>query len=93
MGRRRQDLAQDTIDDPPATTGSGATAEPRDFFSVDTLAGILRVDRKTVYGAIADGTIKALRLGRIIRIPAAAIAKLAGGALAFTGGRRRRRSR
>ena len=49
-----------------------------DFLSPDTVAGILRVDRKTVYGAIRSGVLKAFRLGRVIRIPTAAIEKLAG---------------
>jgi excisionase family DNA binding protein len=62
----------------PAPTSERSDANEPDFFSPDTVAGILRVDRKTVYGAIKTGALRALRLGRVIRIPAAAISKIAG---------------
>ena len=39
------------------------------FMNVDELAALLRVDRKTVYAAIQDGTIPGVkRIGRTIRI-------------------------
>jgi excisionase family DNA binding protein len=91
---RKSDAADDALDPEDAPTqpfGKARDDQPPDFFSVDTVAGILRVDRKTVYDAIKTGALRALRLGRVIRIPASAIAQLAGGA--FTGGGRRRRAR
>jgi excisionase family DNA binding protein len=41
---------------------------------VDEAAAVLRVDRKTIHRAITAGEIPYLRLGRVIRIPWAALA-------------------
>jgi excisionase family DNA binding protein len=54
----------------PAT--STRPSAPRDddlptVMSADEVAALLRVDRKTVYDAVKDGTLPALRLGCVIR--------------------------
>ena len=48
------------------------TNTPRpDFLSVDEVARALRMNRNTVYRAVALGQIPSVRIGRKIRIPAA----------------------
>jgi excisionase family DNA binding protein len=44
------------------------------YLSVDEAAAVLRVDRKTIHRAVAAGELPYLRLGRVIRIPSAALA-------------------
>ena len=46
------------------------------FLTVDECAELLRVDRKTVYTAIRDGRLPALRLGRLFRIARSDIDRL-----------------
>jgi excisionase family DNA binding protein len=45
------------------------------YLSVDEAAALLRVDRKTIHRAVAAGELPYLRLGRVIRIPTAALAR------------------
>jgi excisionase family DNA binding protein len=45
------------------------------YFSVAEAAAVLRVDRKTIHRAVAAGELPFLRLGRVIRIPSAALSK------------------
>ena len=44
-------------------------SEAPDVLTVDQVAELLRVDRKTVYAAIKREEIQVVRLGRIIRVP------------------------
>jgi excisionase family DNA binding protein len=53
-----------------ATAGAAHAA----YLSVDEAAALLRVDRKTIHRAVAAGELPYLRLGRVIRIPSAALA-------------------
>ncbi len=66
------------IGGPPASLGaawpgpSTPTAAPRNddlptVMTADEVAALLRVDRKTVYDAVKDGTLPALRLRKVIR--------------------------
>ena len=41
---------------------------PPDFLTIDECAELLRVDRKTVYAAVRDGRLPALRIGRLFRV-------------------------
>ncbi|AZS36807.1 Putative DNA-binding proteinA [Microbacterium lemovicicum] len=51
----------------------------RSLVTLDEAAAHLHVSVKTVRRRIADGTIPAVRIGRLIRIPAAALEELAPG--------------
>ena len=44
-------------------------SEAPDVLTVDQVAELLRVDRKTVYAAIKREEIQVVRLGRVIRVP------------------------
>lgn len=46
-----------------------AVAEPPGMLTVEEVAGILRVNPKTVYRAIERGELPGLRFGRVIRVP------------------------
>lgn len=50
------------------------------FLTVKEAAAYLRVNVKTVYAAIADGTLHAVRFGRTLRIPREVLLRLATGA-------------
>ncbi len=47
--------------------------EVAEFFTVPELAKLLRVNAKTIYAEVASGRIRAVRLGRALRIPRAAL--------------------
>ena len=47
-------------------------------FSVDEIAGLVGVNPKTVRKGIQDGNIKAVRVGRVIRIPRTEVLRLLG---------------
>jgi excisionase family DNA binding protein len=49
--------------------GAVASGTSAEFLTVDEAASLLRVDRKTIYTAIAARQIDHMRLGRVIRIP------------------------
>ena len=49
-------------------TGQLPPGEVAAFLSPDEVAARLRVDRKTVYAAIRDGRLPALKLGRTLRV-------------------------
>ena len=42
--------------------------EESEFLTVDEAAGLLGLDRKTVYRSVERGELRALRLGRTLRI-------------------------
>jgi excisionase family DNA binding protein len=46
------------------------------FLSVAEVAAALRIDRKTVHKLLASGALPHVRLGRIVRIPAAVLQSL-----------------
>ena len=46
------------------------------FLSVAEVAAVLRVDRKTIHKLIASGELPHVRLGRVVRIPAAVLQSL-----------------
>jgi excisionase family DNA binding protein len=48
-------------------------AQPSPFLTVNEVADLLRIDRKTVHKLIASGDLRHVRLGRVIRIPASAL--------------------
>jgi excisionase family DNA binding protein len=45
---------------------------------VDDAALLLDIDRKVAYAAVRDGKIPSIRIGRLIRVPTAALRKLLG---------------
>src|SRR5256885_11324157 len=51
---------------PIASAPTGSKDLPA-VMTADELAAFLRVDRKTVYDAVQDGTLPALRLRKVIR--------------------------
>lgn len=54
--------------------GNGAVRDDgATMLTVDQVAARWRVDRKTVYGMVSRGELAARRLGRVIRIPLAAV--------------------
>lgn len=53
------------------------TAEPR-VLSVREVAEQLRTSPGTVYGLIARGDLKAVKLGRLTRVPAVQLARFLG---------------
>jgi excisionase family DNA binding protein len=59
--------------------GLGPEGAPPDVLTVDELAELLRVERKTAYAAIARGDIPGVRrLGRTIRISRASVLEWLG---------------
>jgi excisionase family DNA binding protein len=54
----------------PTTTEGDLTQE---YLTVPEVQRLLRVGRSVVYQSIANGTIKSVRIGRLIRIPRSAI--------------------
>jgi len=58
---------------------SAPPVEVADFFTVPEVAKLLRVNAKTIYAEVASGRIRAVRLGRALRIPRAAIEALSHG--------------
>jgi excisionase family DNA binding protein len=61
------------------------------YLTVQETAEHLRVNIKTVYAAIAAGTLRAISLGRTRRIPREALAELAEGSSTPAPGRKRGR--
>ena len=53
-------------------------AEAPEFLNVSQVAEVLRISRALVYSMIARGDLKAVRCGRLVRIPREALEKLAG---------------
>lgn len=51
------------------------TQQP-ELLTVDELAAYLRVNRKTVYDAIRAGTIRAIRIGRVLRVARSEVERL-----------------
>jgi excisionase family DNA binding protein len=49
------------------------------MLKVGEVAAILRVGRNQLYGAVARGELRAVRIGRSIRIPKAALLDLLAG--------------
>jgi excisionase family DNA binding protein len=49
--------------------GKASVDPPKDWFSVDEVADLLGVNRKTLYDCIQRGEVPVVRLGRIFRIP------------------------
>ncbi len=50
--------------------------EQREYYTTDELAKLLRVSRTTILRYIDDGLIKAIRIGRTVRIPASEVRRL-----------------
>lgn len=48
------------------------------MLTVEEAARVLRVGRNGAYAAVADGVLPAVRIGRTIRIPRAALAEMLG---------------
>jgi excisionase family DNA binding protein len=59
---------------PTARLAAAAVPAQAAYLSVEEAAAVLRVDRKTIHRAVAAGELPYLRLGRVIRIPSAALA-------------------
>jgi excisionase family DNA binding protein len=77
-----QSPAQPTTTPPePAVTGEQAPlsdplARLPEMLTVKEVAAILRVGRNQLYGAVARGEVRAVRIGRTIRIPKTALLDL-----------------
>lgn len=57
-----------------SNSSSPATPAAPDTLTVDEAAALLRVNRKTLYQAIAEGKIPgAIKIGRVIRISRSAL--------------------
>lgn len=54
----------------------GKAAPPHAVYKPSEVAKILRCDARTLYGMIGRGELKAIKLGRVIRIPAAELEAL-----------------
>ncbi len=52
---------------------------PKPPFSTDSVAELLGVSKRTIERRIADGSIRALKLGRVVRIPASELERLLSG--------------
>ncbi len=52
---------------------TGHHEAPRDLLTIAEAAALLRVERDTAYKLATDGTIPAVRLGKSIRVPRAAL--------------------
>jgi excisionase family DNA binding protein len=63
----------------PATATSSSTGNDRPL-TVEETADELRVSRAHAYNLVNSGTIKAVRLGRSIRVPLAEVRRLQAGA-------------
>lgn len=55
-----------------------ASQTPPPFLTVQEVATYLRIGRNQCYAAIARGEIPAIRVGRSVRVPRAALLRLAG---------------
>ena len=51
----------------PSTSGAPTNNDLPAVMTADEVAALLRVNRKTVYDAVKDGTLPALRLRKVIR--------------------------
>jgi len=51
----------------PSTSSAPINDDLPTVMTADEVAALLRVDRKTVYDAVKDGTLPALRLRKVIR--------------------------
>jgi excisionase family DNA binding protein len=63
------------------TTTSGPGGQDHDVLTVTEAAARLRISRWTVYDAIRSGEIKAMRLGRLLRVPSSEVRRLLAGNL------------
>jgi excisionase family DNA binding protein len=48
------------------------------FFTVEETAALLGVSRNTAYSKVRSGDIPSVRIGRVLRIPAAALRQMSG---------------
>ena len=48
-------------------------------FSIDAAANLLGVSRRTIERRVSDGSIRALKLGRVVRIPVSELHRLLDG--------------
>lgn len=60
----------------------GAPARAPLFLTVDQVAEALQVSVRTVWRLLASGRLRALRDGRVVRVPAGELDRLAAGAVA-----------
>ena len=52
---------------------------PREFYTPEQLAELLQVSKPAIYKWAQEGRIKAVRIGRTVRIPAAEVERLVRG--------------
>ena len=52
---------------------------PREFYTPEQLAELLQVSKPAIYKWAQEGRIKAVRIGRTVRIPAAEVERLLRG--------------
>ena len=52
---------------------------PREFYTPEQLAELLQVSKPAIYKWAQEGRIKAVRIGRTVRIPAAEVDRLLRG--------------
>lgn len=52
--------------------------EEQPFITVEQTAELLGMGRNVAYRAVAEGQIPSIRVGKLIRVPTAAIRRLAG---------------
>jgi len=57
----------------PRSAGSKTATDDVELMTISGAADHLKVSEKTIRRAVADGTIKAMRRGRIIRVEAASV--------------------
>ena len=53
---------------------------PQEFYTPEQLAKLLQVSKPAIYKWAQEGRIKAVRIGRTVRIPAAEVERLLRGA-------------
>lgn len=74
-----------TCKSPGVSTSAESTQAPQEetvgddslFLTVDEAASMLRISRRHLYELIAEGTVRAVRLGRRTIVPRAVIEELA----------------
>ncbi len=57
-------------------TADSTAEESPQALKVEEAARLLRISRASAYRRVGDGTIRVVRLGRLIRVPRAAIEEL-----------------
>lgn len=62
------------------------TDEQPSPLKVEEAARLLRISRASAYRRVGDGTIRSVRLGRLIRVPRAAIEELLNAGTGATSG-------